>query len=122
MFFLNYIIWNRLYLLNMRNTLKKMAELTYAELTQDRESTCLPHTHKLTSLEKIDFGPKNPVIRVRNVPLPRTGNKTVNRQDSSPTEFLKTDHRQNWRQFTDTYEDSSPTLLYNDYLPVTDKY
>ena len=30
-------------LLNMRNTLKKMAELTYAELTQGRESTRLPH-------------------------------------------------------------------------------
>ena len=35
-------------LLNMRNTLKKMAELTYAELTQGRESTRLPHTHKFT--------------------------------------------------------------------------
>ena len=36
----------------MRNTLKKMAELTYAELTQGRESTRLPHTHRLTSLKK----------------------------------------------------------------------
>ena len=41
-------------LLNMRNTLKKkMAELTYAELTQDRESTRLPHTHKFTSLKNV---------------------------------------------------------------------
>ena len=37
----------------MRNTLKKMAELTYAELTQDRESTRLPHTHKFTSLKNV---------------------------------------------------------------------
>ena len=29
-----------------------MAELTYAELTQGRETTRLPHTHKLTSLKK----------------------------------------------------------------------
>ena len=41
----------------MQNTLKQMAELTYAELTQDRESTHLPHTHKFTSL-------KNAVISV----------------------------------------------------------
>ena len=40
-------------LLNMRNTLKKMAELTYAELTQGRESTRLPHTHKFTSLKNV---------------------------------------------------------------------
>ena len=38
-------------LLNMRNTLKEMTELTYAELTQGRESTRLPHTHKITSLK-----------------------------------------------------------------------
>ena len=38
----------------MRNTLKKkMAELTYAELTQGRESTRLPHTHKFTSLKNV---------------------------------------------------------------------
>ena len=29
-----------------------MAELTYAELTQGRESTRLPHTHRFTSLKK----------------------------------------------------------------------
>ena len=34
----------------MRSTLKKKAELTYAELTQSRESTRLPHMHKFTSL------------------------------------------------------------------------
>ena len=28
-----------------------MAELTYAELTQGRESTRLPHMHKFTSLK-----------------------------------------------------------------------
>ena len=32
---------------------EKMAELTYAELTQGRESTRLPHTHKFTSLENV---------------------------------------------------------------------
>ena len=32
-------------ILNMRSTLKKMTELTYAELIQGRESTRLPHTH-----------------------------------------------------------------------------
>ena len=37
----------------MRNTLKKMAELTYAELTQGRESTRLLHTHKFTSLKSV---------------------------------------------------------------------
>ena len=33
--------------------LEKMAELTYAELTQGRESTRLPHTHKFTSLKNV---------------------------------------------------------------------
>ena len=32
-----------------------MAELTYAELTQGRESTRLPHTHKFTSFKNIDI-------------------------------------------------------------------
>ena len=32
---------------------EQMAELTYAELTQGRESTRLPHTHKLTSLKNV---------------------------------------------------------------------
>ena len=40
-------------LLNTRNTLKKMAELTYAELTQGRESTRLPHTYTFTSLKNV---------------------------------------------------------------------
>ena len=30
-----------------------MAELTYAELTQGRESNRLPHTHKFTSLKNV---------------------------------------------------------------------
>ena len=30
-----------------------MAELTYAEFTQGRESTLLPHTHKCTSLKNV---------------------------------------------------------------------
>ena len=30
-----------------------MAELTYAKLTQARESTRLPHTHKFTSLNNV---------------------------------------------------------------------
>ena len=30
-----------------------MAELTYAELTQDRKSTRLPHTHKFASLKNV---------------------------------------------------------------------
>ena len=37
----------------MRNILKKMAELTYAELTQGRKSTRLHHTHKFTSLKNV---------------------------------------------------------------------
>ena len=37
----------------MRNTSKKWAELTYAELTQGRESTRLPHTHKFMSLKNV---------------------------------------------------------------------
>ena len=44
-----------------------------------------------------------------------TGNKTVHRQDNSPTRFLKTVHRQIWRQFTDTFEDSSSTLFLSRY-------
>ena len=35
------------------NHFEKMAELTYAELTQGRESTRLPHTHKFTSLQNV---------------------------------------------------------------------
>ena len=38
-----------------------------------------------------------------------TGTETVHRQDSSPTRISETDHRQNWRQFTDKFEGSSPT-------------
>ena len=37
----------------MQNTLKTMAELTYAELTQGRESTRLPHTHNFASLKNV---------------------------------------------------------------------
>ena len=37
----------------MRNILKKMAELIYAELTQGRESTRLHHTHKFTWLKNV---------------------------------------------------------------------
>ena len=32
---------------------EKMAGLTYAELTQGRELTRLPHTHKFTSLKNV---------------------------------------------------------------------
>ena len=32
---------------------EKMAELTYTRLTQGRESTRLPHTHKFTSLKNV---------------------------------------------------------------------
>ena len=32
---------------------EKMAELTFAELTLGRESTRLPHVHKLTSLKNV---------------------------------------------------------------------
>ena len=41
------------------------------------------------------------------------GNKTVHRQDNSPTRFLKTVHRHIGRQFTDTFEDSSSTIFYH---------
>ena len=40
------------------------------------------------------------------------GIETVYRQASSPTRFLKPVHRQNRRQFTETFEDNSPTKLY----------
>ena len=40
------------------------------------------------------------------------GNKTVHRQDNSPTRFW-TVHQHIWRQFTDTFEDSSSTLFYH---------
>ena len=32
---------------------ENMAELSYAELTQGRESTCLSHTHKFTSMKNV---------------------------------------------------------------------
>ena len=32
---------------------EKIAELAYAELTQGRESTRLPHTHKFTTLKNV---------------------------------------------------------------------
>ena len=32
---------------------KKMAEPTYAQLTQGQESTCFPHTHKFMSLKNV---------------------------------------------------------------------
>ena len=32
-----------------------MAELTYAELTQGRESTHLPHMHRFTPLKNVVF-------------------------------------------------------------------
>ena len=73
-----------------------MAELTYAKLAQGRESTRLPHTHKLTSL-------KNKSFLVRKVPLPGPKCPVTQdgEQDTSPT-----------RQFTDTvFEDSSSTEL-----------
>ena len=46
----------------MRNTLKKMAELTYAELTQERESTRLPHTHKLKNGGNLGL-----VLKMKNI-------------------------------------------------------
>ena len=39
----------------MQNTLKKMTELTYAELTQGRETTRLPHTHRFYVIEKCNY-------------------------------------------------------------------
>ena len=40
------------------------------------------------------------------------GNKTVHRQDNSPTQFLKIVLRQNRRQFTDTFEDSHQHICF----------
>ena len=40
------------------------------------------------------------------------GSETVHRQDSSPTRILETVHRHIWRQFTDTFGDSSPTQFF----------
>ena len=40
-----------------------MAELTYVELTQGRESTCLPHTQINVIDKKVVFGPKSPVTQ-----------------------------------------------------------
>ena len=38
---------------NHAKQFEKMAELTYADLTQGRESTRLPHTPKFTSLKNV---------------------------------------------------------------------
>ena len=42
-----------------------MAELTYAELTQGRESTRLPHTHIFTSLKNVVILSKKEYARKR---------------------------------------------------------
>ena len=88
-----------------------MAELTYAELTQGRESTRLPHTNNLTSLKKNLFlseksryqGPKCPVTQEgeQDSSPTRQFTDTVF-EDSSPTK-LKTVHRHFWREFADTF-------------------
>ena len=53
-------------------------------------------------------------LLIRTIFWPRLrGNKTVHRQDNSLTRVLKTVHRQIWRQFTDTFKDSSSTLFYH---------
>ena len=49
------------------------------------------------------------MARVRPVTI---GTETVHQQDSSPTHILETVLRQNWRQFADTFKDSSPTKKY----------
>ena len=46
------------------------------------------------------------------------GDSSLTRQDTSQTMFWKTVHRQNWRQFTDTFEDSSPTKFYIAFIFV----
>ena len=40
---------------------EKMAELTYAESTQGRQSTRLPHTHKFTSLKNVIISALNKI-------------------------------------------------------------
>ena len=87
---------------------KKMAKLTYAKLTQRRESTRLTHTHKLTSLEKKSF-------LVRKVPLP--GSEMSCYPGRGIRQFTdKTVHRHGfWRKFTDRIEDSSPALLWRQF-------
>ena len=42
-------------MLNMRNTLKNMAELTYAELTQGRESTPFISHTQVYVIEKCSY-------------------------------------------------------------------
>ena len=54
----------------------------------------------------------NIVLINANNPRWWIGCKTVHGQDNSPTPILKTVHRQNWRQFVDTFEDSSSTNLF----------
>ena len=55
--------------------IEKMDALTYAELTQGRESTLLPHTHKLTSL-KIKFPFKRSLAQSSILQSPSSTNKT----------------------------------------------
>ena len=64
MFFLNFIIGNRLYL----GQIKNMCVSGYPTLPVKNGPTL---TMFLTSGKKNVFGPKSPVTRVRNVPLPR---------------------------------------------------
>ena len=45
------------------------------------------------------------------------GIETVHRQDSSPIVILKTVHRQNWKQFTNTFKDR-PSTEFGTYLQM----
>ena len=42
---------------------ENMAELTYAEVTQGRESTRLPHTHKFTSLKNVLISALHKIVK-----------------------------------------------------------
>ena len=59
---------------------------------------------------------KNLLVPTRKAWVPKfgnlKGNKTIYRQNSSPTQLFEIVPRQTWRQFPDTFGDSSPTLLF----------
>ena len=46
---------------------EQMAELIYAELTQGRESTRLPHTHKFTSLKNVVISAQHKIDKLIHI-------------------------------------------------------
>ena len=96
--------WHHYIHISYRCTSKRIQECERINANKINERWCIGKMYECWN------NPGQPMTVLR---LISNGNKTVHRQDNSPTRFLKTVHRQIWRQFTDTFEDSSSTLFYH---------